>query len=108
MQTKIRSILGYFPDELQKTLALDINDNFDKLEEIRLRALRPVILKLREDEIVIKYEVSTEEILNCLSKICENSIYSYQNEIANRLCYSKGRASYRYFRFMCNGKWKSN
>ena len=89
MQTKIKNILGYFPDKLAKALTLEVTENFEKLEEIRLRALRPIILKLREDEIVIKYEISTEEILNTLSRICENSIYSYQNEIANRICHGK-------------------
>ena len=90
MQAKVKNILGYFPDKIEKALALDVNENFDKLEEIRLRALRPIILKLREDEKIIKYEVSTEEILNTLAHICENSIYSYQNEIANGFVTVKG------------------
>ena len=89
MQTKVKNILSYFPEKIEKAMALDVNENYDKLEEIRLRALRPIILKLRDDEKIIKYEVSTEEILNTLSRICENSLYSYQNEIANRVCYYK-------------------
>ena len=89
MQTKIRNILGYFPETIEKALAIEVSENFDSLEEIRLRALRPIILKLRDDEKIIKYNVTTEEILNTLAHICENSIYSYQNEIANRICYSK-------------------
>lgn len=90
MQAKVKNILGYFPDKLQKALAIDVNENFDRLEEIRLRALRPIILKLREDEKIIKYDVSQEEILNTVSHICENSIYSYQNEIASGFVTVKG------------------
>ena len=89
MQTKVKNILKYFPEEIEKALLCDVNENFVRLEEIRLRALRPIILKLRDDEKVVKYEVSTEEILNTLARICENSIYSYQNEIANRICNNK-------------------
>ena len=90
MQTKAKEILNYFPEELEKALVIDVTENFDKLEEIRLRALRPVILKLRDDEKIIKYNVSTEEILNTMSRVCENSIYSYQNEIANGFVTIKG------------------
>ena len=90
MQTKIRNILEYFPEKIEKALVLDINENFEKLEEIRLRALRPIILKLRDDEKIIKYNPSTEEILNTLARICENSIYSYQNEITNGFVTIKG------------------
>lgn len=85
MQAKIKNILKYFPENIEKTLLSEISENFDKLEEIRIRTLRPIILKFKDDEKVIKYEVSTEDILNTLSKICENSIYSYQNEIASRI-----------------------
>ena len=89
MEANISRILGCFPDKLQKALSIDVTENFDKLEEIRLRALRPIILKMRDDEKIIKYDVSTEEILNTLAYVCENSIYSYQNEIAGRICYYK-------------------
>lgn len=91
MQTKVKNILGYFPDKLSKALTLDVTENFDKLEEIRLRALRPIILKVRDEDKIIKYDVSTEEILNTLAHICENSIYSYQNEIASRICNNQRR-----------------
>ena len=82
MKTQVKNILSYFPQEIEKVLVVDVTDNFEKLEEIRFRVLRPIILKLRDDEKIIKYSVSTEEILNILAHICENSIYSYQNEIS--------------------------
>ena len=88
---KVKNILGYFPDRIEQALSLEVNENIDRLEEIRLRVLRPIILKLREEEKIIKYDVSQEEILNTLAHICEDSIYSYQNEIASRFCDSKRR-----------------
>jgi len=88
---KVKSILGYFPDKIEQALFMEVNENFEKLEEIRLRVLRPIILKLREEEKIVKYDVSQEDILNTLAHICEDSIYSYQNEIASRFCDSKRR-----------------
>ena len=90
MKTQVKNILSYFPQEIEKVLVVDVTDNFEKLEEIRFRVLRPIILKLRDDEKIIKYSVATEEILNILAHICENSIYSYQNEISNGFVTIKG------------------
>lgn len=88
----IKSILEYFPNEIEQALILEIKDDYEYLEEIRLRALRPIILKYRDEEKIIKYNITTEDLLNILAHICENSIYSYQNEIANRFCNYKGWA----------------
>ena len=90
MQMKIMNVLEYFPEAIEKVLAVEVVENYEKLEEIRLRALRPIILKFRDDEKIIKYDVTTEEVLNVLAHICENSIYSYQNEIANGFVTVKG------------------
>lgn len=86
----MQSILKYFPEKIEHKIAEEILDKFDNLEEIRIRALRPIILKLSEGEKVIKYSVSTDEILSCLQLLCENSIYSYQNEICNGFITVKG------------------
>ena len=75
-------ILKYFPDKLEKKIAEEVLDQMECLEEIRIRVNRPIILKFNHFEKVIKYTVSTEEILSCLQLICENSIYSYQNQIS--------------------------
>lgn len=90
MEMKVRKVLEYFPEEIEKAIVLDVTENYEKLEEIRLRALRPIILKLRDDEKIIKYTPSTEEILNTLARVCENSVYSYQNEITNGFVTIKG------------------
>ena len=76
------SILNYFPDKLQKKIAEEILDKMEEIEEIRIRVNRPIILKFNESEKIIKYSISPEEILTTLQLICENSIYSYQNQIS--------------------------
>ena len=86
------TILKYFQKKKEKIIATEVLDKMDRLEEIRLRALRPIILKMNDCEKIIKYTVTTEDILGCMQYICENSIYSYQNQIASRFCYCKRRS----------------
>ena len=62
----------------------------DSLEEIRLRVQRPIILKFNDCDKIVKYTVTTEEILSCLQMICENSIYTYQNQISEGFITIKG------------------
>lgn len=87
------NILSYFPNKICMELKKYIKENngFMMLEEIRVRVNKPIILKFNQDEKVINYIVSSEEILDILQRICENSIYSYQNQICNRLYYYKRR-----------------
>ncbi len=77
----MNNILKYFPDKINKILNQEINNK--PLEEIRIRVDKPIILKFNGLEKIIKYNISREEILNILQLICENSIYSYQHQIAN-------------------------
>lgn len=83
-------ILKYFPDKIEKRIAEEVLDKLDTLEEIRLRVQRPIILKMNDCDKIIKYTVTTEEILACLQMICENSIYTYQNQISEGFITIKG------------------
>lgn len=86
----LEEILGYFPEKLENKLSEEIKDKLDSLEEIRLRVNRPIVLKFRDTDKVIKYNVTTEDILSTLQILCENSIYSYQNQIAEGFITIKG------------------
>jgi stage III sporulation protein AA len=81
--TNDKSVFKYFPQEIEKVLEEELNEKLESLEEIRLRVNRPIIVKLTNGEKVIKYSINSDEILNCMQRICENSIYSYQNEIVS-------------------------
>ena len=82
-------ILKYFPkniyEEIQKGL-----DEEELLEEIRLRNNRPLILKFSNKEKILKKSVNTNEILETLEHICDNSIYSYQAQIREGFITIKG------------------
>ena len=86
----MNEVLSYFPNSIQKTILDETGDKFYLLEEIRLRVNRPIILKFTDSEKVLKYHVTSEEINSCLQAVCENSIYSYQNEIAEGFITIKG------------------
>ena len=83
-------ILKYFPEKIEKKIISEFDEKNDSLEEIRIRAGRPIILKLNDTEKIIKYNVSTDEVLSCLQLLCENSIYSYQNQIIEGFITIKG------------------
>ena len=80
-------ILNYFPEKISKKLKAYLEENKEKsniLEEIRLRADKPIILKFHDfEKVFINSKVTSEDILQTLEFICENSIYSYQNQICN-------------------------
>lgn len=77
-------ILEYFPNRIGQV----INDNLNEveknmLEEIRIRAGKPIILKLRNHNKILDYIISSQDILEIMGKITENSIYSYQKQICS-------------------------
>ena len=80
----IEEILRYFPNPvyslLKNTLIQDRNLQKD-LQEIRIRVERAILLKTRQADIVIDYQISSSEILQTLEKLCENSVYAYKNQI---------------------------
>ena len=90
----IYNILRCFPIKVSKKIdefLLSENINLNLLEEIRIRINRPILLKIGQEEKKIEHIITSEEILETLQHICDNSIYSYQNQICNRLYYHARR-----------------
>lgn len=82
----IRNILRCFPMRVSKKIEdfiLSDNINLNLLEEIRIRNNRPILLKIGQEEKKIEHIITSEEILETLQHICDNSIYSYQSQICN-------------------------
>ena len=81
---EIEEILKYFPSNLYEYIKRSINNNANiikTIQEIRIRAGKPIIFKFKSYDIVLKYVVTKEEILEILERLCENSIYAYKNQI---------------------------
>ena len=78
-----------FPKQISSLiLKYDLKD----LEEIRIRANRQILLKFCDKEVITNYFVPQDEILQILQFICDNSIYSYQNQICSGYITINGRS----------------
>ena len=73
----------FFPNHILNILEKYFQNVEDNLEEIRIRIGLPIILKYSNKDNVLEYRTTSEDLLEILEKICENSIYSYQNQICN-------------------------
>ena len=83
----MEEILMFFPDTLRELIK---QNQLQEIEEIRIRASKPVIVKNCLIEKILNYTVTTEVILQILQRICDNSIYSYQNQICEGFLTLKG------------------
>ena len=84
------TIYKYFPEKIQNLIKEEIGDKITTLEEIRIRVDKPLVLKFNLSEKVIRYYITSDEILNILQLMCENSIYSYHREISEGFITLKG------------------
>lgn len=75
----IENILRCFPKHIKPFIE---KEELTNLEEIRVRNNLPLILKIGQAEKIIQYKITTDDINFIFQKICENSIYTYQNQIA--------------------------
>ena len=71
---EIKQVLEYFPEsiklELNKLLS-EHEELYDQIEEIRIRNNKPIIIKVEQNNIILKYIVSEKEIIEIFEKICE-------------------------------------
>lgn len=81
------SILKNFPVPiccaLDQSFSKKESNELNSLEEIRIRVNKPILLKFGQVEEIMNHTVTSEEILEILQHLCDNSIYSYQNQICN-------------------------
>lgn len=88
------NIIIYFSKNISKIISqyfnLNYRTNYKDIEEIRIRANKPLIIKFNNAEHIFDYIVKTEDILETLEKVCENSVYTYQNQICNGFITLKG------------------
>ena len=91
----MEEILKYLPNNIYILITETIKQNpqtkiKENAIEIRLRNNKPIIIKLPNLDIVIKYDVTEKDILYTLEKLCENSIYAYKNQICQGFITIKG------------------
>lgn len=88
---ELNNILGYFPLKIREKILMTINDKLaEYVEEIRIRNNKPLVIKISQEMMIIEYIIQTSDIEEIFQKICENSIYSYQKQIAEGYITIKG------------------
>ena len=89
----MEEILKYFPNNIYEVL-LDFSDKnkqiLDRVQEIRIRAEKQIILRICNQDIILQYIVTQSEILQIIERLCENSIYAYKNQICEGFITVKG------------------
>ena len=87
-------ILRYFPINIYEKLRNVFDDNKiirENVEEIRIRVQKPIILKLRYEDVVLNNHITEQrEILQIVEKLCENSIYAYKSQLCQGFITIKG------------------
>jgi stage III sporulation protein AA len=101
------NVLRFIGKDLYEIISEKIGQDFENLEEIRLRIGNPVILKFNSGEKIINKIVSKSAIRETLQLICENSIYAYQSEINKGFITIKGGHRVRNLWRLCDRKWES-
>ena len=97
MINTISEIFNYFPSNIYNKIT-EYKENLDNLEEIRVRINRNILLKIGQVEYKVDYRINDKEVLEILQRICENSIYTYQNQICNGFITIKGGHRVRNYR----------
>lgn len=79
--TGIETVLEYLPTTIKRKI--ELNQNFNQIEEIRLRNSKPLIIKIGQEVQILEYIVTQQEVLQAFEKICESSVYSYRRQICD-------------------------
>lgn len=81
----LKNVLEYLPISIKSQI-----EKNDDIEEIRIRANKPLCLKIGQETKILKYIVTQQDILNAFTKVCENSVYSYARQICEGFITIKG------------------
>ena len=88
-RTSMEEILDYLDENIKSEIKKYIYGLHD-IEEIRLRANKPIIIKNSKGNSILIHIISKEELQETFQKICEHSIYSYQKQICEGFITIKG------------------
>ncbi len=87
-------IFDFFSKKISQILKEELVDKpmeeINTLEEIRIRSNGNITLKFSDKQEILSKKITYKDILETLQIMCDNSIYSYQNEIKNGYITVKG------------------
>ncbi|GIM27955.1 stage III sporulation protein AA [Clostridium polyendosporum] len=82
---EIRSILPFKMYEI-----INAEEKMDKLQEIRIKINKPIIVSVNNKEIILNYVPSIDDVKNILQKISNYSLYAFEEEIKQGFITIKG------------------
>ncbi len=87
-------IFDFFSKKISQILKEELvnkpMEEINTLEEIRIRSNGNITLKFSDKQEILSKKITYKDILETLQIMCDNSIYSYQNEIKNGYITVKG------------------
>ncbi len=86
----MEQVLEYLSNSLRTEIQKYLYSNNNEIEEIRIRANRPMSIKTSRKNEILEHIVTTQEILETFQKVCENSVYSYKKQICEGFITIKG------------------
>ena len=89
MNNNVLEVLEYFPSKVRECLTKHEKVLYET-QEIHLYTNRNIYLRTSSDEVEVNYVTISNDILETLQRICDNSIYTYQNQICNGFITVKG------------------
>ena len=75
----VSDVLKYLPEEVAEEVKICGNE----IEEIRLRVNKKVCLKMGQDIKFLNTTINKNDIKTTFERMCENSVYSYINQVSN-------------------------
>ena len=84
----IGGILEVLPQSIRKILQ-ELNQ-FDKLQEIRMKVNKPLIFQIGQSEKVVDYNVTAEDLKIVVQRISNYSIYAFEEELKQGYLTIKG------------------
>ena len=82
----VSNLFMYFPEEISEILENYFKDDFEE----KNRQIEEIRLKFNKKEVSFKLNVTQEMLLRTLQQVCDNSIYSFQNQIKEGFITVKG------------------
>lgn len=85
-------ILSYLPNHIQKQLQVLKPEDYQHLEEIRLRCGQPLVVRIGERELAVGegrlttamhqgYRVERDDVFRVIASISDNSLYAFEEDI---------------------------
>ena len=84
------NLFNYFPQTIKNAIYGQV-ENFEGLEEIRLRNNKPIILKFTNEEIVTNYYITYKEMMDVLRQTLREFYLFISKSNMYRVYYNKRR-----------------